>query len=658
MAKVAQIRAIVEQLKRYDYHYYVLDDPLVSDFEYDQLYKQLQALEQAHPELIQPDSPTQRVGGIVVEAFNKFPHQNPMLSLDNAFDTATIASFIANINNLTGVQNRFVVEPKIDGVSISLTYENGLLTRALTRGDGLVGEDVLSNVKTIKSIPLTIPFHKQVEIRGEIFVDKKTFAQINENLAKPFANARNLAAGTLRNLNSEVSAKRKLKAFFYFVPNALTLGCRSQSAVLAQLKQWNFPVSKAVASFDRPEALIEYLEQFDQTRDQLNFQVDGLVVKLDNFHFYDQLGFTSKFPRWALAYKFKPKFVQTKLRGVLVTVGRTGKINYTAQLDPVNLEGTVVSAATLHNFDYIKEKDIRLNDTVIIYKAGEIIPKVLEVCLPLRTAANQPIPERTHCPACQAPLVQYKDEVDQYCTNERCDQRNLEAINYFVSKTAMDIQGLSIQTISKLYENNLVRSVVDLYHLKEHKAAVLALELKIGEVLFNKLISSIEQSKTKGMARLLTGLGIKHVGQVLAKSLTKHFENIDALQSASMETLLELPDVGPTVAESLFNWFHNDNNLQLLAALKAVGVQMDALKSNTNFDTASIYFQKSFVITGSFPISRDTIKNLLVNKYDCRFTNNVTSKVDFVLAGIKATPRKLEQAKALNIPIINEPIWT
>ncbi|WP_462218406.1 NAD-dependent DNA ligase LigA [Mycoplasmoides genitalium] len=653
-----KIQQLVNLIKNYDYHYYVLSEPLIDDFEYDMLYKSLQQLEKDHPDLIQIDSPTQRVGGEAVKGFKKLNHNSPMLSLENAFSTKEIANFIDNINFQTNSKNEFVVEPKIDGVSISLTYKNGVLVHALTRGDGSVGEDVLNNVKTIKSIPLTIPFTKTIEIRGEIFVDKKTFLAINNQLEKPFANARNLAAGTIRNLNSEITAQRKLRALFYYIPNGLEESITTQTMVLEQLKQWKFPVSDTIRVFQNKFQLINYLEAFDKKRKQLTFNLDGLVIKLNSLLFYQQLGATSKSPRWAIAFKFSPKFVQTKLTAVLITIGRTGRVNYTAKLESVNLDGTKVTAATLHNFDYIKTKDIRINDTVVIYKAGEIIPKVLKVNLEKRKNDTIIIQEQKYCPSCNSKLVKIVDEVDQYCTNETCKERNIQLINYFVSKTAMDINGLNINTITKLYEHNLVRSIVDLYDLKDKKNQVLKLDLKIGDKLFNKLVDNIENSKQKGMARLLTGLGIKHVGNVLAKNLANHFKNIKALQHASLENLISLNDVGITVAESLYNWFHDPNHLQLIEQLELRQVKTDQLPLKINFETNNIYFQKRFLITGSFNISRDQIKDLLSAKFDCQFASEVKPTVDFVIAGNKPTLRKINHAKELNIPIINEAIWT
>lgn len=657
-----RINELTEKLLQWEYAYYALDKPVVSDTEYDEALRHLKELESQYPEYKHFNSPTMRVGGVVLDKFVKVKHDFSMLSLDNAFNEGDILNFNQNINETTGInQNAYVVEPKIDGLSVSLIYQNQKLVRALTRGDGITGEDVTENVKTIRSIPLQIETDfPLVTVRGEVFISNADFEKINSTLPedKRFANPRNLAAGSLRNLDSKIAAKRRLNAYLYYIPNAKELGFKDHWSVIEQLRKWKFNVAKDISLVTNIQDAWKKLMWFEQNRHELSYAIDGAVLKLNDINAYEKLGYTAKFPKWAIAYKFPAIKVVTKLFGISTTVGRTGRINYIAHLKPVEINGTIVRNATLHNYDYIEEKDIMINDYVEIYKAGEIIPKVKGVVLDQRDIHQvQKFEKQVICPACQTQLVTIEGQVDQYCPNSNCSSRILQGIIHFCTRGAMNIEGVSEKLVEKLFTHRFINNIADLYALKDCRDQIILLDLKIKEKLINKIIESIERSKQCNLHNLIYALGIDEIGAVSAKTIARHFGNMEALQKATVEDLIQLEDVGTKMAQSITEWFAKKENIELIDALKKAGVNMTEIIDATLLQNNSPYFQKTFLITGSFTIKRDEIKNILTQRYDAKFRSQVTKNIDYVIAGSNATASKIEEAKKIGIQIITSEFW-
>lgn len=662
MELIEKVNHLKKLLKQWEYEYYVLDNPSVSDIEFDETLKELLKIEKEHPELITPDSPTQRVGGSVIEKFEKVKHQFPMMSLSNAFSEEDLRKFDSDIHNIVNKNKiKYHVEPKIDGLSISLIYHHGVLEKAITRGDGQFGEDVINNIRTIKTIPLKInPIAEWFEVRGEVFLTKKQFAKINSELPdeEKFANCRNAAAGSLRNLDSSIAAKRNLCMISYNIPNALDYGLKTQTAVIAFLQENGFMTAKYQDTFDTIDGVIEFIKKITQERSKIEYDIDGLVVKYDNINDYEIIGQTSKFPKWAIAYKFPANIVVTKLLNIKSTVGRTGKICYVAELEPVKLDGSIIASATLHNAEYILTKDIRIGDKVRLYKAGEIIPKIIGPVLEERKGELKEFKEIKTCPVCGSELIKIKDEIDQYCPNISCRSRVVASLVHFASKDAMDIRGMSDKIIEKLYDKKFLVDIPTIYNLKDYKDKITSAGLKIKDKMINNLINSIEQSKSNSLERLIFGLGIRHVGEQLAKTLAKRFQDIDTLKNASRADLEEINDVGEIAAESIFDFFANSQNIDLIEKLKALGINTKYINNDQNVDTTSIYYKKNFVITGKFDVPRSNIKAMLIKKYDANILPAISSKVDFLLLGQnEKESTKLKEAKALNIKIITERIW-
>ncbi len=654
-----RIDLLKSNLKKWEYEYYGLDNPSVSDFEYDQALKELIELEKKYPEFLTIDSPSQRVGGVISNKFEKVKHSFPMLSLSNAFNKESIQKFIDDIKKINNKANEFFVEPKIDGLSISLIYENGILIRGVTRGDGETGEDVTTNVKTIKSIPLEIPYKNNIEVRGEVFLDKKTFEKINLESDKKFANARNAAAGTLRNLDSSIVAKRNLKAIIYNIPNPEEHNLFKHSDVIDFLRKNNFMIAKESELCFGFDGVSKKIDWFYKYRQEIEYDIDGIVIKLNDLTLYDEIGYTSKFPKWAIAYKFPAEIVESKLLDIKITVGRTGKINYIANIEPVLLNNTIVSNATLHNYEYIKEKDIKIGDYVSLFKAGEIIPKIIKPILEKRRDViefNKP----TNCPYCNSKLFKEKDEIDLYCLNEKCDARIIESIIHFCSRQAMNIEGISKSIIKKLYDENIIKIYWDLYELKNKKELIISKDLNIKYKSFNNLINGIEKSRTNSLERLIFALGIRHVGEVASKQLALKFKSLNNIINVSINELLKIDDIGDKMAISISNFFNENNFNKHLEKINKYQINTSFINEFNDIEIKqenTKYKNRIVLITGSFSISRNEIKKILTDLYGCKCVSSISKKVDLVIAGKNYTQSKVEQAKSLNIEIVYDEFW-
>lgn len=659
-----QVDKLIKSLNQWNYEYYALDNPTVSDAVYDRAMKELILLETEFPELKRIDSPTLRVGGYVADKFVKVKHLKPMMSLSNAFNDADLLKFNDDLEKIIQEKFDYVVEPKIDGLSISLIYENAKLARALTRGDGVYGEDVTSNILTIKEIPLFINDkykNEIVEIRGEVYMDNVDFLKLNQNLevgVKPFANPRNAAAGTLRNLDSSVAASRNLKTYFYYLSSWKELGFQTHFAVIEWLKQSKFPVSNEIKKVNNIKEAIKVIENITKMREELSYQIDGVVLKLNQYNFYEKIGYTSKFPKWAIAYKFPAVIGLTKLLNINCDVGRTGKITYVGELEPIFLDGSMISKVSLNNADYIKLKDIKINDYVYIFKAGDIIPYLDYVATDKRTSDVIDFKEAKTCPSCGSELVRLNQDVDQRCINENCKIQNIRKIDYFCSRECMNIQGISFAIIEKLYENNFLKNIVDLYKIENYKAQILNLDLKIKEKAFQNMIGSINGSKSNSLEKLLNGLSIRHLGKTMSKKIAQKFLNIDLLINADEESLIAVSDVGEILAKEIYAFFKNEKNLNVIKELKELGVNMTYLVSEIEPPKVLYedYLNKTMVITGTFSIPRDEIKTILENTYNIKFVNTVSKNVDYLLAG-NEPGSKLAKANNLNISVIKEEFW-
>ncbi|QBQ07336.1 NAD-dependent DNA ligase [Spiroplasma gladiatoris] len=649
-----KIEHLKKLLQEYGYAYYVLDKPLVDDAEYDKLFNELLELEKNNPALITIDSPTQRVGGIVLDKFEKYKHQTPMLSLANAFNQKDLKNFNDQIyKEIENNNYNFFVEPKIDGLSISLIYKKGKLHKAVTRGDGIYGEDVTSNVKTIKSIPLVInDKDSYVEIRGEIFLSKKEFEKINKQRQldeEPlFANPRNAAAGTIRQLDSNIAASRNLDAYLYYFMNRQKVETHLDS--LEYLKKLKFKVNELGKLCNSIEEVIEHINFISEQRLQLNYEIDGVVIKINNFDLYEKVGYTSKFPKWAIAYKFPAEIKVTKLLDIFATVGRTGKITYNASLEPVQLAGTTVQNATLHNADFVMQRDIRVGANVKVKKAGDIIPEIIEPIINKDFEALKKFSEVKNCPICKSTLERVDGEVDQYCINISCPRKLIRSMEHFVSREAMNIEGLSIKIIEKLFENRYIKKISDLYKLENHKEELISLD-KMGKKSVENLLKAINKSKTNSAEKLFFGLGIRHVGKKTAQLLISIFKDLKNFKDLNITQLESIHDIGPTVAMSVVDWFKNEDNLNLLNELVSLNVNTGYLgQVGSKFNDK--ISNKNFVITGTLSQPRNYFKNIL-EEYGAKVIDSVSKKTDFLLTGTDAGS-KLDKATKLGVKIIEE----
>lgn len=644
------MEALRTTLNHYAYQYYVLDDPEVSDYRYDELLRELETLEAQHPEYVTPDSPTQRVGGKLLEGFAQVRHEVPMESLQDVFAVEELFDFDERVR-AAGVQPVYVVEYKIDGLSVSLEYENGLFVRGSTRGDGRVGEDITANLRTIRAVPLrltrSIPY---LEVRGEVYLPAKAFSQLNERRQQEgqplFANPRNAAAGSLRQLDPAVTATRPLSIFVFNIQRMEGERADGHAASLELLRELGFRVIPDYRKFEGMQSCVERVAQIGEMRGKLPFEIDGAVIKLDDFAARERLGSTAKFPRWAVAYKYPPEVKSTRLLDIVVNVGRTGVLTPTAVLEPVQLSGSTVRAATVHNKDFIAQKDIRIGDIVRVRKAGEIIPEIVEVDFSKRDGSEREFSFPTVCPSCGEPVLDDGQEAAVRCTNPDCPAQLVRSITHFCSRGAMDIEGMGEQSSEQFVRAGLITSIADLYDLSAPQIA--ALERK-GEKSAAKLVAAIEQSKGRGLARLLYGFGIRHIGERSARQLAETFGSMDKLRRATFEELTAVPDVGEEMAQSVLAFFSHRQTQSQLARLAAAGVDMT--QEQTVKEAALL--GKTFVLTGTLPtLTREQAKALIEQKGG-KVTGSVSKKTSYVVVGEDAGS-KLVRAQELQIPLLDE----
>ena len=658
MVSTEQIKVEIDNLReRLSYHnhkYYVENSPEISDFEFDEMMRRLMDLEATHPEFYDELSPSVRVGSDRTSEFVAVAHRYPMLSLSNTYSTEELLAFIERIEREEG-QTEFVCELKFDGTAISLTYENGRLVRAVTRGDGTTGDDVTANVKTIRTIPLTLSgsgYPELFEIRGEIFMPYSSFERLNSEREAAgdtlFANPRNAAAGTLKQQQSAVVAKRGLDCTLYQMAGE-DLPFKSHIENLEAARSWGFKVSEHMKLCKSAQEVIDYISYWDEERKNLPYPTDGVVIKVNDFAVRRQLGFTAKSPRWAVAYKFKAESALTKLLSVDFQVGRTGAITPVANLEPVLLAGTTVKRASLHNVEQIAALDIRVGDMVYVEKGGEIIPKITDVELSQRSADCQPFTYITHCPECGAKLVRLEGEAKHYCPNQSgCRPQIVGRIVHFIGRKAMNIDGLGTETVELLFDNGLLRDISDLYSLRATDLAVLP---RLGEKSADNIINSIESSKSVPFARVLFGLGIRFVGETTAKYLAAHFKSIDALMSASREALMESEEVGDKIADAIIDHFADPVNLTIIEFLKAAGLQFEAEAVRRD---SNILEGKNIVVSGKFTLhSRDELK-ALIEQHGGKNQSGVSANTDFIIAGENMGPAKLQKAEKLGVKILSE----
>ena len=653
-----QFDELRSQLNTWSREYYSLDKPSVPDDVYDQKYQELVNLEKAHPEMITPDSPTQRVGGQVLTGFEKIGHEIPMLSLGDVFSKEELADFVANLDQTVHQQIDYNCELKIDGLAISLVYRNGKFVQGSTRGNGQIGEDITQNLKTINAIPLELSEPVDVEVRGECYMPKASFVELNQRQEEQgkqiFANARNAAAGSLRQLDSRITAERKLSTFIYYLMEPEKFGVTTQSEALQKMRSWGFKVNPDYRVAHNMDEIRAYIDEYQQKRTSLPYDIDGIVIKANPFKVHEEVGNTVKVPRWAIAYKFPPDEQETVVHQIEWTVGRTGVVTPTAVMDPVQLAGTTVSRASLHNPDYIKEKDIRIGDTVKLFKAGDIIPEVATVVLKKRPADSQPYSIPTECPECHAPLVHLDDEVALRCINPKCPAQVKESLTHFASRNAMDIRGLGTKIIAQLYERKLVQDVADLYQLNFEE--LLQLD-KFKDKSANNLLTAIDNSRHNSLERLLFGLGIRHVGAKAARLIAQHFKTMDAVKNATVDEIAAIKTVGQTIAESVVTYFQNSQVDELLEELVQAGVNMEFLGQSEE-EQAAVAAESAFnglrvVLTGTLDHLKRADAKKWLEAHGAKVTGSVSGKTDLLIAGHDAGS-KLAKAQQLNVKIINE----
>ena len=649
-----RIEKLVKLLNKASYEYYVLDNPTISDQEYDDYFLELRNLEEKHPDLIRDDSPTIKVGGQVLDKFEKVRHASPMLSFDDIFNEDEIKEFDERIKK-TVSNPTYTLEPKMDGLSGSLIYEDGVLVRAATRGDGVVGEDITLNVKTIRSVPLRLNKNINIEVRGEIYMSKESFNKNNLEREKEglplFANPRNAAAGSIRQLDSKIAAKRGLDFVAYFLPNPSDYSIKTQSESISFLNDLGFKTNIKLNGFAHNyKEIWNYIEDLRSKRKDLAFPIDGVVLKVDSLKDEEELGTTSRVPRWGIAYKFPAEEVLTTLEDIIFTVGRTGKITPNAILSPVHVDGSLVSRATLHNEDYVISKDLRIGDVVSLRKAGDVIPEVVEAKLERRTGKESIFKMITKCPMCDHDLERIVGQADWYCLNPHCPAKKIESLIFYASRDAMNIDGLGDQIIEDLYNLEYIKTIDDFYDLEKYKDEVLKLE-GYGEKSFNNMITAINNSKNNSLERLLCGLGIPGIGKKTAKILAKNFKNLDSLINASLEDLNNIYDIGEILALNVVNFFKDETNLKLINKLKSYGINTEyhaeELNINDNFK------DRKFVITGTLEImKRDELKKYIENAGGTT-VDSVSRNVDVVIVG-QSPGSKYTKAKDLNIEIWTE----
>lgn len=644
---------LIKILSGASYDYYVLDDPKITDQEYDAAYRELENIEKLHPDWIVDTSPTRKVGGEVIDEFKKVEHTIPMLSLGDVFNEDEIIEFLQRIEN-SGVHSNYVCELKIDGLSVSLQYEKGILVRGATRGNGVIGEDITHNVKTIKSIPLKLKQPLDIEVRGEIYMSKATLEKINKERIskgeKPLQNPRNAAAGSIRQLDSKIAAQRNLDAFLYHLPNPEDFGIKTHHEALEFMKSLGFKINPNNRIVKNISEVMAYIHEKGEIRKELPYDIDGVVIKVDNLKDQQTLGFTARTPRWAIAYKFPAEEVLTKLNDILFTVGRTGKITPNAILDPVQLMGSTISRATLHNEDYVLKKGLMILDTVSIRKAGDVIPEVVEAKTERRTGKEISFKMINNCPICETRLIKKEGEVDYYCPNPNCPARHIESFIHFVSRPAMNIDGLGDRLMEDLYNFKFISTIPDIYRLSSKKDDLTKLE-GYGEKSVTNLLNAIENSKSNSLELLIFGLGIKNVGKEKAKILAKTYKSMDNLSKATYDELVEIPDIGPIISKNIVDYFSDENNLKIIEELKELGLNMEYIGEELNIKED--FQDKSFVLTGTLTkLARDEAKNLIENAGG-KTVGSVSKKTYAVIVGDNPGS-KYDKAKELNIPIWTE----
>lgn len=646
-----RILELVKILNEASKNYHELNNPTITDQEYDDYYSELEKLESEYPELIQDDSPTKRIGGRVIEEFKKVTHEIPMMSLGDIFSEEEVRNFDEKIKK-TISNPTYVCELKIDGLSVSLIYENGKLMRAATRGNGVIGEDITHNVETIKNVPQKINLKDKIEVRGEIYMPKKSFLKLNEERDKNnislFANPRNAAAGSVRQLDSKVAAQRNLSTFIYHLPEPKQMQFHHET--LNFMKELGFTINPNIIVANNIEEVINYINEWTEKRETLPYEIDGIVIKVDNISEQEKLGYTARTPKWAIAYKFPAVEVLTKLINIEFCVGRTGKITPRADLNPVHLAGSVVRSVTLHNEDYINEKNIMINDTIVLHKAGDVIPEVVRVMKDRRDGSQLPFKMIDECPICKSKILRKENESAYYCTNPKCDARKIEGLIHFSSRTTMNIEGFGESIVEDFYNMGYLKRIPDFYNLYKHKEQLKELE-GFGEKSINNLLDSIEKSKNNSLEHLLFALGIRHVGKTVAKIIAINFETIDNLITASYEDIASIPNIGDIIAKSIREYFDNNENLKMISDLKRLGLNMKYLGektiANENFSN------KTFVLTGTLQNMTREEATSNIEKNGGKVTNSVTKKTDAVIVG-KEPGSKYNKARELNIKILTE----
>lgn len=651
MDEIKRIKELQEQLKRANYEYYVLDNSTMNDYDFDLLLQELTKLEKMHPEMVTKDSPTQRVGGEASSKFNKIIHTKPMLSLGNLFSEEDVIDFDKKIRKAVSDYS-FTVDLKIDGLSVSILYQDGYLVRAATRGDGVIGEDITENVKTIRSIPLKINYTDELEVRGEIFMPKKYFNELNEtrvsNNKEMFRNPRNAAAGTMRQLDPKVVSKRKLDAFMHYA--IADNGINNHYESLQFLKQLGFKINDKTKKCRKVSEIIDYINDVEEYRFNLPYEIDGVVIKVNEFDLYDTIGYTAKYPKWGIAYKFKALEVETILNGITFQIGRTGVVKPVAELEPVMISGSLVSRATLHNEDFCKDRDIHIKDHVIVRKAGEIIPEVLRTLPNKRTGNEVPFQMITHCPKCGFELIRKESEADYYCVNPDCEAKHLEGMIHFASRDAYNIEGLGESILTELYNDGFIHDIADIFELKNRYQELIVKE-RFGEKSVQNLLDAIEESKQNSLDKLVFGLGIRHVGAKVSKILVEHVPSLDELSEQNVEELTAIDDVGSAIANSVVDYFNDEKNLKIIERLKKYGLNMEYHSSKTKNTT--FFTDKTVVLTGTLnEFSRNEAKTIIENMGG-NVSSSVSKNTDYVLLGDNPGS-KYQKALSLNIEIIKE----
>jgi DNA ligase (NAD+) len=653
LQRIEKLRKLIEQ---YNYEYHTLDKPSVSDAEYDRLMNELISLELANPQIDSSTSPTQRVGGKVLDEFVKITHKRPMLSLANAYNEEDLINFDQRVKELSQTNSiEYVCEPKIDGLAVSLVFENGKLSYGVTRGDGNVGEDITNNIKTIKQIPINVAELKKFEVRGEVYMSKKILLELNKirekNREELFANTRNAAAGSMRQLDSKITASRKLGSFIYNLANYEEFKFDKHSDILKYLEQLKFSINPHYKVCKNIKEVLDYIKDFELLKKKLDYDTDGVVVKVNNFKLYKEIGFTAKTPRWAIAYKFAPEEVVTKLVDIIFSVGRTGKVTPNAVLEPVLVSGSIVGRATLHNEQFVIDKNIRIGDYVVIRKAGEVIPEVVRSLIERRNGKEIKFEMARNCPICNSKLSQIDEEAAHYCLNPNCDKKNIEKLIHFASRDAMNIDGLGEKIVEQFYNLGFLKSILDIYRLKDHKDQLKQLE-GFGDKSITKLLNGIEASKNNSFERLLFGLGIDEIGVKSSKVLSKRFINLETLMNTSYDDLIKVKDFGEVMAQSVFDYFKDNKNIDLINDLIRLGINTKLI-GTTEIDKNSYFYNKTVVITGTFnTYGRNELTALLESK-GASVTTSVSKTTDVLVSGNDAGS-KLEKAIKLGIKIINE----